>query len=88
MSLNMYKYCGIYTRHLSGKDGRKIALITDKASHSLLRDENKWAYWKSFEIGLRVCFAFVLEGENQASKNIAYDGYHIYRMKRILRTAR
>lgn len=77
-----------YHAHLSGKDNRMIALTADKVGHALPKDKNKWAYWKSFESGLRARIAFGLEDEDQARKNIAKDGYHIYRIERILRAAR
>ena len=77
-----------YHAHRSVSDSRKIALTADKAGHALSKDENKWAYWKSFESGPRARIAFGLENEDEARKNIAEDGYYIYRMERILRKAR
>lgn len=74
--------------HLSSLDKRKIALTADKAGHALPRDKERWAYWKSFEGGLRGRIAFGLKEEEQARKEIANNGYYIYRRDRILHAAK
>jgi hypothetical protein len=77
-----------YYAHKSNQDTRDIALTADKAGIHLPNDENRWTYWKSFESGLRARIAFGLEDEKTPRENIAKDGYHIYRMERLLQRAR
>ena len=73
--------------HRSIRDGRKIALTADKEGRALPMDENRWAYWKPCESGLRARIVFDLEDEKEARENIAKDGYHVCRIKRLLRKA-
>ena len=72
-------------------DPRTLALTADNDGASLPNDKPRqgarWTYWKSFRGGLRGRIAFALNDEMAARKDIAHQGYHIYRMQRILRSA-
>ncbi len=73
--------------HFSSKDGRTIALTADKEGHALPKEENEWVYCKSGESELELCIALGIEDVNQVREDIAKDGYHICRLKRILHKA-
>lgn len=83
-----YKHPDVFTfhAHRAGSNGRKIGL-TDEKSGAMLPNDEIWAYWKSFDTGISARIGFGLEDENAALEGIRRDGYYIYEMPRLLRSA-
>jgi hypothetical protein len=69
-----------------GNDFRNVALTADKAG-ARLPPGTKWVYWKSFRGGLRGRIAFGVPNEKVARADIINQGYHLYRMPRLVRKA-
>ncbi|MFZ0944702.1 MAG: hypothetical protein WB930_04180 [Syntrophobacteraceae bacterium] len=88
-----YKRRGDFTYHVfrSTSDPRQVALTASRdADHILPALENgaKWQYYRSFAGELRGRIAFEVPDAKTARDDIAKQGYHLYRLQRILRAAR
>ncbi len=82
-----YDKSGSFTFHAHRGGGRAIALTGDRAGTNLPKDQ-KWAYWKSFESGIRARIGFGLEDEKNAITEIQQKGYYLHDLPRLFRAAK
>lgn len=68
------------------KDLGVLGLTDEKNGNQLpLEGRSNWVFWKSFVGGLRGRIAFGLEDEKIAQQDITTQGFHIYKMPRLLK---
>lgn len=67
-------------------DPRQLALTSDKAGTKLPTD-TKWVYWKSFEDWLRGRIVFGIANPEVALADLEAQGFHLWRLERVLRAA-